>query len=148
MQKVLRFSCFIFIITCLSNTSFGQTNHGSIEGNVTSYSSRNSVLPYVYIVAYSGGIQKAYTKTDIKGHYKIVGLQPGEYTIKATAPGYGPLEITQIKINGSDNINLNLRLPHPHLRNVKLKYNSTLKVSTESPNRQTITHEELRQMSR
>jgi hypothetical protein len=39
-------------------------------------------------VEVSGAIGKYITTTDFEGHYRFVGLEPGEYTITANQPGF------------------------------------------------------------
>jgi len=78
-------------------SSFAQTLGGSIRGVLTDDS--GSVIPAAVITATGNGAQKS-TQSQGDGTYVFNGLAPGQYTIRATVPGFSVFE-KQVTVGSS-----------------------------------------------
>lgn len=67
---------------------------GKIAGKITDASTKE-VLPFVNVII-EGTTQGA--ATNLNGEYYILNLTPGVYSVKATAVGYNPVVIKNIKV--------------------------------------------------
>lgn len=80
----------LFIILVLAAVSaFAQATGGSIRGVLTDDS--GAVIPAATITLNGGGAQKA-TQSQGDGSYVFNGLAPGQYTVRATVPGFSVFE--------------------------------------------------------
>src|SRR6185436_7064837 len=87
-----------------------QTSPGTIAGTVKD--SSGAVLPGVTVEASSPAlIEKVRSvATDATGQYKIVQLQPGEYSVTFTLPGFSTVKREQIQLTGGFTATINAEL--------------------------------------
>jgi iron complex outermembrane receptor protein len=90
MQKLYK-PTIAFIIILLHGTmcAMAQSNHGKINGKITTSDGK----PGAYVSVGLKGSSKG-TVSDDNGHYTIDGIKPGTYTLKVTYIGLAPQEQT------------------------------------------------------
>src|SRR5690242_19498239 len=70
-------------------SAFTQTTGGSIRGVLTDDS--GAVIPAGVVSVTGNGVQKT-TQSQADGSYAFTGLAPGQYTVRATMPGFSIFE--------------------------------------------------------
>ncbi|MGE5499090.1 MAG: TonB-dependent receptor [Syntrophothermus sp.] len=99
MKKFLRRLTFILILTaCFSGsvqayTMMGTT--GKITGRVTN-AKTGEALPYITVVVQGTTLGAA---SEADGYYTINNVPPGTYSIKASAIGYNPVIVKNVKVS-------------------------------------------------
>src|SRR5262252_3758023 len=96
MAKIVRV-CFVsLLVLALSAVAFAQsTTTGSIGGVVTN--PNKEVVSGAAVTVKNLGTNKEDTSTtDDQGRFKVVNLQPGNYSVSVNAPGFS--ELTQDKV--------------------------------------------------
>jgi hypothetical protein len=58
----------------------------------------------------ASGVERTATTGD-DGHYTFSGLPPGRYTVRATAPGFGVFENTEVEVTAGQTEPLNITVP-------------------------------------
>jgi len=96
----------INIVIMVSLTSAGLAQTGSIEGVVTDKNSREA-LPGVTIII--DGTTTG-TSADIEGHFKIAGIKPGKYRLKATYISYNPFIAEDVKVEAGKSAKVSISL--------------------------------------
>ena len=96
-------------LACWYGTAQAQTN-GSIAGVVRDTS--GGVMPGVTVEASSPAlIEKTRTAvTDADGHYKIIDLRPGTYSVTFTLPGFSTVKREGIELTGGFTATINADL--------------------------------------
>ena len=98
----------LFLLAALA---FGQSqaNSGDIEGRVVDQN--GAAIPNAALTAknQATGIAKN-TTADSGGNFRFVLLQPGSYTVTATANGFAQAELTNITVSIGGAANLEVRL--------------------------------------
>ncbi|MEN8226457.1 MAG: von Willebrand factor type A domain-containing protein, partial [Bacteroidota bacterium] len=79
--------------------SAGQTS-GTLQGKVTDKQTKDE-LAFVNIVLEQNGEQIGGASSDISGKYKIAGIVPGKYDVRASFIGYTEVLIRGIQINAN-----------------------------------------------
>ena len=79
---------FVILVLAVFST-FAQTTGGSIRGVLTDDS--GGVIPAAVVTLAGPGGQKT-TQSQGDGTYAFNGLAPGQYTVRATVPGFSPFE--------------------------------------------------------
>src|SRR6266542_1435243 len=92
MSKMVRLSCLFFLVLVMSAITFGQsTVTGAIGGVVTN--PNKEVVPGASVTAKNIGTNKeGSTITDDLGRFRLVNLQPGNYSVSVAAPGFAPFD--------------------------------------------------------
>ncbi len=90
MKKFLLILCSFLIAVSISFA--GST--GKLSGKITDKSTGES-LPFVNVVIMGTTTGAA---TDVDGNYNILNIQPGTYTVKASAIGYNSMIVENVKI--------------------------------------------------
>jgi hypothetical protein len=103
MRSLLRL-CFIFCFILFSQISFSQS--GKISGKVTD-ASTGEPLPFVNIIVEETSMGAA---SNIDGLYSIIGLSPGTYSIRASAIGYTPVNVTEVRVSIDLTTNIDFEL--------------------------------------
>ncbi len=102
------FAALALVVTILPLTAqIGGT--GSIQGTVTDPS--GSAVPGAAVTAsnVATGVRTT-TVTTEAGVYNLSPLQPGEYTVTVSAPGFQKLEQQHVEVNALASVGLNLKL--------------------------------------
>ena len=90
-----KFLAKVFIICILFfSTIFGATT-GKISGTVRDENSGEPLVG-VNVVVEEASMGAA---TDMDGHYSIINLPPGTYTLRFSMIGYRPVRVTQVEVN-------------------------------------------------
>lgn len=90
----------LLFTTCLLSVglAFAQTGVGSIKGSVIDKESGDP-LPFVKVAVFQNGQQKAVTKTDFNGDFRISSLAPGTYDVEVRFVGYQPVRQEGVVVN-------------------------------------------------
>jgi outer membrane receptor protein involved in Fe transport len=88
-----RFSRSMAMLVCAGSLAFAGTT-GKIAGKITDAQSREALVGVNVVVqgTTSGAM------TDIDGNYFIINLPPGVYHLKASAVGFSPVTVNEIKV--------------------------------------------------
>ena len=104
-KKLLLLLSAVFVITFAFQTAFAGTT-GKIAGTVIDKET-NEGLPSanITIVGTSMG-----ASSDVDGNFYILNVPPGEYSIRATMMGYGPMVIEKVFVNADRTTSLDFIL--------------------------------------
>jgi len=85
-------------------TAFSQT--GKISGTVTDKNTGEALVGVNIIIVgtTTGGA------TDIEGHYDILNVKPGFYTVRASMIGYAPQVVEEVRVNIDQTTELNIQM--------------------------------------
>jgi outer membrane receptor for ferrienterochelin and colicins len=118
----------LIIFLLITRLGWGQHSDANIFGDVQS---QGEHLPFVNIYVEE---TKQGTTTDKTGHYMLIDLKPGDYTLVAKALGY-KISSKKIKVEAGKTIEINFELEEETLSidQVVVTGTKTFKRSTESP---------------
>lgn len=118
----------LFVLLLITRMVWGQHSDANIFGDVQS---KGEHLPFVNIYVEE---TRQGTTTDKTGHYMLIDLKPGEYTLVAKALGY-KISSQKIKVEAGKTIEINFELEEESLSidQVVVTGTKTFKRSTESP---------------
>ena len=85
--------------------AWAQATSGGMFGSVTDSSGSVIVQAEIKLSSVTTGAQRT-VQTTHSGEFVIDGLEPGEYNIRVTAPGFKTLERTGIQLSPSDRLGL------------------------------------------
>ncbi|MCH2234617.1 MAG: carboxypeptidase regulatory-like domain-containing protein [Crocinitomicaceae bacterium] len=90
----------LFFTTCLLSVGFvfAQTGVGSIKGSVVDKET-GEPLPFVKVAVFQNDQQKAVSKTDFNGVFRISSLAPGSYDVEVRFVGYQPVRQEGVVVN-------------------------------------------------
>lgn len=90
MSKILKMFSVGFLVLAMSAIAFGQsTVTGAIGGVVTN--PNKEVVPGAAVTARNAGTnQESSATTDDSGRFRIINLQPGNYSVTVNASGFSP----------------------------------------------------------
>lgn len=94
MLKRLRYIIPLFFLVALLTADL-TAQSGKVSGRVTDKVT-NEALPFVNVIIV-GTTQGA--ATDLDGYYNILNVAPGTYTIKASAIGYNPSSVSEVRVS-------------------------------------------------
>jgi hypothetical protein len=104
IRTVLSFSvAFLFVLTLLAPTMFGQVTSGTIFGTVKDSSGAIVKGATVRLTNPANGITREMTSGD-EGNFVAPNLYPGTYNITVEAKGFKKLEKTGIVLSAADNL--------------------------------------------
>src|SRR5713101_62959 len=95
------------LLLCLP--AFSQLNSGSIAGGITDQSGAVIVGAAVTVIDVERGVSRPLV-TDSAGQYTAPSLTPGEYTVRAEAPGFRTVERTKIIVGVGQGVRIDLQL--------------------------------------
>ncbi len=101
-----------FLLTlCLCGLAFGQAGQARIVGTVVD--SAGAVVPAATVVVKNQrtGVERS-AKSNGQGQYVVTNLSPAEYNVVASAPGLGPMMLSDIALTADQERTLNLTI-HP-----------------------------------
>src|SRR5579875_3451234 len=113
-------SAFWFLLG-VSPEAFAQTNRGGISGNVTDTS--GAVVPNARITITNMGTNGAYIQEN---------LEPAEYKVEVTAPGFKKAEVLHVKVDTGTVATANVMLEPGNVSTQVTVSASTSMVNTES----------------
>jgi hypothetical protein len=101
--------CFAALCFVASSAAFAQSTYGTINGSVTDQSS--AVVRGAKVEATNQQTQVTHTlETDADGRYRFVNLDPGTYSVAASATGFSRTEQKEIILQAREEIPINLQL--------------------------------------
>src|SRR4029077_3934740 len=90
----------LLLVLLISGVAWAQTSNGTLAGSVVDPT--GAALPKATVSAVSSQFGQPHeTHTDSVGTYRLESLQPGNYAVTITAPGFEALTVTGVVINGS-----------------------------------------------
>lgn len=95
------------LLLCLPG--FSQLNSGSIDGSITDQTGAVMAGAKVTIIDVARGVSRPLV-TDSAGQYTAPSLTPGQYTVRAEAPGFKNAERTEINVGVGQAIRVDLQL--------------------------------------
>src|SRR5579863_6544556 len=106
MFNLRRLCLFLLAAVLIVVSAPAQQTTGTIRGVLTDDS--GAVIPAAAVSLSGTGLQKT-AQTQADGSYTFVGLAPGEYTVKAVFPGFGPFE-KAVTVNPGSTIQLPIQM--------------------------------------
>jgi len=103
MFNLRRLCLFLLAAVLMVSGAAAQQTTGTIKGVLTDDS--GAVIPAAMISLSGTAVQRT-AQTQSDGSYTFMALAPGQYTVKAAFPGFGPFEKTVVVTAGS-----NIQLP-------------------------------------
>ncbi|MFA7228443.1 MAG: TonB-dependent receptor [Melioribacteraceae bacterium] len=97
MRIVLRI-LFVFLLITASLSAKNDltlSTTGKIAGRITD-TNTGEPIPFVTVMVVGSSLGSA---SDIDGYYSIINVQPGTYSVKASAIGYSPVTIQNVKVS-------------------------------------------------
>src|SRR5262245_59184583 len=110
MKRVLSLVYLVFILCALpASASYGQTVGAGLQGTVSD--STGAVLPAAIVAIKNSGIGTSIELvTDEKGRYLSALLQPGEYEIQVSLPGFQTVTRRGVRLAVGQNAVVDIKL--------------------------------------
>jgi hypothetical protein len=107
MKHCYRFALPILLGTC-TLAAWGQST-ATLSGTLTDPS--GAVVPHAHVVVHSlaTGVDRT-IDTDADGLYVVPSLQPGDYSVKATATGFSDYSVPTVTLDVDQKVSLNMHL--------------------------------------
>jgi hypothetical protein len=134
MEIFRKFTGIVILLTLASaGCAWAQTTTGGLQGQVTDES--GAVIPGATVrVTNSAGVAKIATAGP-DGSFRVVGLAPGQYTVRVTAGGMAPYENAAVQIAVGSPVTLNVPLKvSMEKQEVTVQDQAGVQVSTEPSN--------------
>jgi hypothetical protein len=133
----------ILVIALLSVSAFAQTNTGRITGTVTDPS--GAVVPKAKVVAVNIKVQSMKEAvTNEQGNYVITAVQPGVYTVTATAAGFSKVVINNLEVTVAASVDADFKMKvGSGSETVEVAANSVTVQTTESSTARAITMKDI-----
>lgn len=98
----------IFTIFLLAFAAYGQTNKGTLRGQVKDAADAVIVGATVTIIGENGNQRT--TQTDKSGAFSFKSLAAGKYTVRTQNQGFAPYENAEVEVSPNENAPLEIRL--------------------------------------
>ena len=105
----LLYLLFLFAISFVSSTAFGQIESGTINGTVTDHTGGAVAGAKVVITDAGTGVAQTATTTD-RGSFHFATLRPSHYRISVTSSGYKEAVVQDVELHTQDSISENIAL--------------------------------------
>ncbi len=126
-QRAVRFAVLGF---ALSGAALAQSTYGTIHGTVTDPTS--ALVRGAKVEAKNQETGTAQTlETNANGEYRFVNLDPGVYTVAATASGFNRTEQKDVALGAREEIPVNLKLALASAGNTTIEVTGTPAVSEQ-----------------
>jgi hypothetical protein len=131
----LRRICFLLLAAVLIvSSALAQQTIGTIKGTLTDDS--GAVIPAVNVVLTGSGTSKT-VQTQSDGSYTFVGVQPGQYTINVSYPGFAPA-VKPVAVTAGNTVQVPVQLSIvAEKQSVTVKAETGVTVSVEPDNNAT-----------
>ena len=93
-------------LVLVSPAAFGQAVTGNIFGTVSS--SDGGAIPGVTVTV--TGVESATQITNESGQFRFLGLDPGDYNLRATLDGFSPVDYPNIRVSIGRNATINFQM--------------------------------------
>jgi outer membrane receptor protein involved in Fe transport len=101
---VSRFSIVaLFVLVCCLAAASQDLDDVTVSGQITDSNRLAIVGATVTVTAVETGVERTVV-TDVDGRYRIIKLKPGNYKIKVTQTGFGPLETPAVATVAAQNV--------------------------------------------
>jgi Carboxypeptidase regulatory-like domain/TonB-dependent Receptor Plug Domain len=125
LQKGPALVMWILLLALAAPGLLAQVDQGSITGTVTD--SSGAILAGATVTATNVDTGLTFSRTtNGAGEYTFTPLKIGNYTLKVSAPGFEPLERSNIRVDVSDHVGLNMKLKPGNV-------SQTVEVTSEAP---------------
>ncbi|HYN07302.1 MAG TPA: TonB-dependent receptor [Vicinamibacterales bacterium] len=115
----------LLVLMCSAAETLAQGSEGSIRGYIRD--EQGGLLPGVTVTATSPTVASAYTAvTDQEGHYRLLNLPPGTYTVAATLQGFAKIARADMVMRAGLNLSVDIVMKVGGLQ-------ETITVSGETP---------------
>lgn len=98
----------IFTIFLLAFAAYGQTNKGTLRGQVKDAADAVIVGATVTVIGENGNQRT--TQTDKSGAFNFKNLSAGKYTVRAQNQGFAPFENSEVEVLPNETAPLEIRL--------------------------------------
>jgi hypothetical protein len=99
----------LLILVLSAGATLGQQTRGTVKGRV--FDEFGGVIVGATVAAMDGnGVEKKIARTNGDGAFILSGLEPGKYTVRATAEGFAVYENTEVDLTGGQNRQLDITL--------------------------------------
>jgi len=107
-MKLARLILSLVVVSGLAISAFGQSS-ATLSGTVTDPS--GAVLPNADVKVHSlaTGVDRE-IKTDGAGLYVVPSLQPGDYQVQASAPGFSAYTVQKVTLDVAQSVTVNMKL--------------------------------------
>jgi len=107
--KKLSIGLTILLAVCMSTSAYSQGGFGTASGTVQD--GTGAVIPGVSVTALDDatGVETE-GLTNASGTYSFAALQPGDYTFRATLPGFQISTVTDVRVAAAAQIRVNFEL--------------------------------------
>lgn len=101
--------CAVSIVIVFSTGAFGQSDKSTIGGYVTDQS--GAVVPNAKVLLTNEATRESYqATTDSQGHYTVINLSAGDYTLTVEAPGFKKFVSSHNTLAANTTLSLNAPL--------------------------------------
>ena len=99
---------FVALFAATAVAAFGQSS-ASLSGTVSDPT--GAAVPNAHVVVHSigTGAERA-IDSDSTGLYAVPALEPGDYSVRATATGFAATSVPKVTLNVDSKVTLNLKL--------------------------------------
>ena len=110
-MKRFEFQLFLIAILVLGSfaSALAQTSKGFVSGTVADQNGASIANAAVKITNITTGVVRD-TVADSAGSFRIDAVDPGAYSLEASAPGFKTAKLDRIEVNAAQTLNLPLRL--------------------------------------
>ena len=125
LQKGSAIAMGILLLAFAAQGALAQVDQGSITGTITD--SSGAIIPGATVTATNVDTGLTFSRsTNGAGEYTFNPLKIGNYTLKVSAPGFESVERSNIRVDVSDRVGLNLKLKPGNV-------SQTVEVTSEAP---------------
>ncbi len=143
MKRLVYLFCLL-----VGGTAVAQQSTGAIRGSILD--ATGAVIPEASVTVTGSKTAPRNTMASTEGNYIFSGLQPGEYIVRASSPGFMQPRLSRVYV-GSDPVRLNITLQVAgHEETVTVAENNRIALNTEPGENASATHivgEDLRTLS-
>src|SRR4051812_7169222 len=102
-------ACALILLVCVPHALFSQSSQGTISGVVQDQTGGSVAEAAITVTDVARGIARN-LRTDDTGTFVAPSLNPGSYTVRAEAKGFGAVERTNVLVEVGQTIRLDITL--------------------------------------
>lgn len=109
MKSVLRIGSLLLIVMTVSLLAHAQQTMGDLLGTVSDNS--GAAVPGAHVTATNNGTQISRSTTSGEsGDYVVNLLQPGNYSVEVSAPGFRSFKVSNVQLGAGDRLRVDAKL--------------------------------------